>query len=547
MRVSSVSLLLAWVTTPVHGSAGDNQEAQVAGTKNIAIIGAGAAGSSAAYHLQKYAEQENFNVNVTVFEKSSRIGGRTLTVNAFDSPALPVELGASIFVNVNHIMYNATRDFNLSVNDLGATLAGGDITAIWDGKTFVYQSISGQSWWWDAAKMFWKYGTSPYYAIKMVNRVVGSFLKLYEKPYFPFRSLTQRVYELELASITSITGEQLLRQNKINPDFSRDIIQAATRVNYASNLAYIHGLETMVSFATDGAVQILGGNWQIFDNMIQSSKASVYKDTAVTSISLNPLHDASAPKYQLSTKDVSSEQAEEYPVTFDKVIIASPWQFSNISAQEGVIRHSIDTIPYTKLHVTLFTSPFSLRPGFFGLEPGSKAPSTVYTTLGADEEPHKGAEGVGRTGFYSISTLRTVINPKTAKIEYLYKIFSAEAVSASFLSDILGAKVPETFTTVHEETETKDAGVDVISWYYPHWFYSYPIELPRVTFQDPIIGDGLYYTSGIESFISTMETSALMGMNVARLIADDITEAAGEKKAAAGDGGETQSYSNEEL
>ncbi|CAI6093489.1 unnamed protein product [Clonostachys chloroleuca] len=534
MRASSLTLL-AWATT-VLGSPGDNQEAQVAGTKNIAIIGAGAAGSSAAYHLQKYAEQENINVNITVFEKSNRIGGRTLTVNAFDSPALPVELGASIFVNVNHIMYNATRDFNLSVNDLEATLSGGDITAIWDGKTFVYQSISGQSWWWDAAKMFWKYGTSPYYAIKMVNRVVGSFLKLYEKPYFPFRSLTQRVYELELASITSITGEQFLH-----------IIQAATRVNYASNLAYIHGLETMVSFATDGAVQILGGNWQIFDNMIQSSKASVYKDTAVTSISLSPLHEVSAPKYQLSTKDVSSNQTEEYPVTFDKVIIASPWQFSNISAQEGVIRHSIDTIPYTKLHVTLFASPFSLRPGFFGLEPGSKAPSTVYTTLGADEEPHKGAEGVGRTGFYSISTLRTVINPSTAKIEYLYKIFSAEAVSASFLSDILGAKVPETFTTTHEETETKDAGVDVISWYYPHWFYSYPIELPRVTFQDPIIGDGLYYTSGIESFISTMETSALMGMNVARLIADDITEAAGNNKTDVGDGGETHPFSNEEL
>ena len=30
----------------------------------------------------------------------------------------------------------------------------------------------------------------------------------------------------------------------------------------------------------------------------------------------------------------------------------------------------------------------------------------------------------------------------------------------------------------------------------------------------------MWYTSGIESFISTMETSSLMGMNVARLIAD---------------------------
>ncbi|VUC35529.1 unnamed protein product [Clonostachys rosea] len=548
MRVSSFGLLLAWVTTTVHGSAGESQE--VARTKNIAIIGAGAAGSSAAYHLQKYAEQENFNVNVTVFEKAGRIGGRTLTVNAYDSPAVPVELGASIFVNVNHIMYNATRDFNLSVNDLEATLAGGDITAIWDGKTFVYESVSGQSWWWDAAKMWWKYGTSPYYAIKMVNRVVGSFLRLYEKPYFPFRSLTQRVYELDLASITSITGEQFLRQNKARLPRRRfqSIMYMLTRLypDQPELLARYHPschAETMVSFATDGAVQILGGNWQIFDNMVQSSKASVYKNTAVASISLSPQHEASAPKYQLSTKEVSSEQTEDYPVTFDKVVIASPWQFSNISAQEGVIRHSIDSIPYTKLHVTLFTSPFSLRPGFFGLEPGSKAPSTVYTTLGADEEPHKGAEGVGRTGFYSVSTLRTVINPNTAKLEYLYKIFSAEAVSASFLSDLLGAKVPETFTTVHKEAETKDAGVDVISWYYPHWFYSYPIELPRVTFQDPIIGDGLYYTSGIESFISTMETSALMGMNVARLIADDITEATDENEATV----ETHSYSNEEL
>jgi hypothetical protein len=34
---------------------------------------------------------------------------------------------------------------------------------------------------------------------------------------------------------------------QIDEKFSRHIIQAATRVNYASNLAYLHGLETMVS------------------------------------------------------------------------------------------------------------------------------------------------------------------------------------------------------------------------------------------------------------------------------------------------------------
>ncbi|KAG7149750.1 hypothetical protein HYQ46_001329 [Verticillium longisporum] len=48
------------------------------------------------------------------------------------------------------------------------------------------------------------------------------------------------------------------------------------------------------------------------------------------------------------------------------------------------------------------------------------------------------------------------------------------------------------------------------------------MEYPRITFQEPALGNGLYYTSGIESFISTMETSALMGKNVARLIADEL-------------------------
>ncbi len=45
-----------------------------------------------------------------------------------------------------------------------------------------------------------------------------------------------------------------------------------------------------------------------------------------------------------------------------------------------------------------------------------------------------------------------------------------------------------------------------------------------MTFEDSELARGFYYTSGIESFISTMETSALMGMNVARLIVNDYQE-----------------------
>ncbi len=76
----------------------------------------------------------------------------------------------------------------------------------------------------------------------------------------------------------------------------------------------------------------------------------------------------------------------------------------------------------------------------------------------------------------------------------------------------MGHTVPSTFT----------GGSSPISWYKATVFQAYPKATPRTTFQDPIVGSGVYYTSGMEAFISTMETNALMGKNVARLIVDDM-------------------------
>ncbi|RGP78090.1 prenylcysteine oxidase farnesylcysteine lyase [Fusarium longipes] len=475
---------------------------------NVAIIGAGAAGSSAAFHLRQYALEADIAINITVFEKTDRVGGRSLTVPAYNDPSLPIELGASIFVGANPILVNATRQFQLPVSE-PHRLENDDVTAIWDGVDFVFQTTEGSWGGWDLAKMFWRYGLSPYRVKKLVDGMVGEFLKLYEVPYFPFKSLSQRAEQLGLNRITSLTGEQVLKNANIDPRFSREILQVATRVNYASNLAYIHGLETLVSLATDNAMSVETGNWRIFEEMILDSRATVYRNVTVASV------ERSKTKYIIATEDAHAkgDTARPYGVEFDNIIIANPWQFSNIKAGEGVLDRVIDEIPYTKLHVTLFTSPLELNPEFFGLKPGSKAPATVYTTLAEGEEAGQGADGVGRTGFYSISTLKYLTNPKTGQRERVYKIFSPAAVTAEFLTKILGTEIPKSVVSGKEQDEH-------ISWYYPYSFYSYPIELPRVTFEDPVIGKGVYYTSGIESFISCMETSALMGRNVARLVVD---------------------------
>lgn len=56
------------------------------------------------------------------------------TVQPYDDPRLePIELGASIFVEVNKNMMRATREFGLNF----ANFDDGDSLGIWDGKEFV--------------------------------------------------------------------------------------------------------------------------------------------------------------------------------------------------------------------------------------------------------------------------------------------------------------------------------------------------------------------------------------------------------------------------
>ncbi|KAI1438129.1 prenylcysteine oxidase [Xylaria sp. CBS 124048] len=508
-------LLPTWASSGVLGSSED--------VKQIAVIGAGAAGSSAAYHLRKYAEESGIVINVTVFEKSSRIGGRAVTVNVYDDPIEPIELGASIFVDVNYILVNATRDLGLTTKDPDTN--EGELLGVWDGDSFVYTQDSNSWNWVNLVRLLWRYGTAPYYTKKLVQKTVATFLKLYEEPFFPFPSLSARAFQLDLVKLTGMTGSQFLAANNLPRLFSHDIIQASTRVNYASNLDFIHGLSTMVAMAPEGAKTIEGGNWQIFANMVKASKAALHLNSTVTNIRLN-----ADQKYEIETAeetgDEKSRTTQSRRFTFDDVIIATPFQFANISMDEIAIQHPIDVIPYATLHVTLFASPYEFSPAFFKLPPTSKVPSSVLTTLGGEDASLPGQSGAGTAGFYSATLLRIAMNPLTHRPDYVYKIFSPDAVTPEFLSKLLGVKVPDSFTQ-NGDVKSDNIGDDAtnpVSWFHATVFHPYPQLSPRVTFQDPILRDGLYYTSGIESFISTMETSALMGMNVARLIIDDYAD-----------------------
>ncbi|RHZ44511.1 putative prenylcysteine lyase [Aspergillus thermomutatus] len=490
-----------------------NAEQQPLGTahgspKRVAIIGAGAAGSSSAYSLRKFADSLQIPVDITVYERNSYIGGRSTTVNVLDDPKYPVELGASIFVSVNYNLVNASKELGLTVRsaDHARPRESDDTLGIWDGEQFVLVLQDTYSWW-NIAKLIWRYGLSPIRTQSLMKSTVNKFLRLYDSPYFPFRSLTSAAAAVDLLNSTSIPGDVFLQNGGISTDFSRDVIQASTRVNYGQNLPLMHGLETMVCMATDGPVSIEGGNWQIFDGMLRNSQVDVRVNHSVTSIQRNA--DGTL------TVGFKATEVEESSV-FDEVVIAGPLQYSGITI-EPPLEHVPDEIPYVKLHVTLFSSPHRISPRFFKITSNSCAPETVLTTLPRGVDLGSSKAGVGPAGFWSISTLRTVQAPRsdgTHEKHYVYKVFSPERLTASFVGAILGLE----HKGYSANSTIGDLPKDDVSWHHEKIWNPYPFLYPRVTFEDTMLAPNIWYTGGIESFISTMETSALMGKNVAALI-----------------------------
>ena len=282
--------------------------------------------------------------------------------------------------------------------------------------------------------------------------------------------------------------------------------------------------------ATDGAMAIDGGNWQIFDKMVSVSGSDLKLKTEIRHVQHH------GDRYRLESwgeqcwNDVCIEDNRYYE-DFDTVVLASPYQFSRVSFDPS-LENVPDEIPYVRLQVSLFTSPHRISPSFFGMAASVSAndiPEMILTTLPEGEEltsDDRGKRGVGPAGFWSISMLRK-IDAEDGTTQYLYKVFSPEKLKARWVADLLalspGSYDPESTDSGLAQLNKRD-----ISWCHEKVWRSYPYELPRLTFEHIRLADakkgnggGIFYTSGIESFISTMETSALMGKNVASLIVQE--------------------------
>lgn len=227
--IFSVSLLVPFVFANHHHDQQQPQLSKPPSPRRVAIIGAGAAGTSAAFHIANFSASAGIPVHISLFERSSYIGGRSTTVNVYNDSTEPVELGASIFIPANRLLFEAADRFNLKLVSAGDRAPEGwtaDELGIWDGEKFVLTQGSGG--WWDMARLILRYGFwSPMKVQRLVNSMVDRFLGMYEEPIFPFEEIETAAERVGVLGLVATTGRSYLEEQGVSRRFFWEVIQAA--------------------------------------------------------------------------------------------------------------------------------------------------------------------------------------------------------------------------------------------------------------------------------------------------------------------------------
>jgi prenylcysteine oxidase/farnesylcysteine lyase len=139
--------------------------------------------------------------------------------------------------------------------------------------------------WWQTAKVLWRYGLN---APRRANGLVASMLTSYERLYSPLSPVWDTIESLSGAlgfkmHVAQSTDEYFIAQG-VSAQFTHEMVEAATRVNYGHNVEDIHALEGACSMAADKASSVVGGNFQVFEHMIAASGARLALETEVCNV-----------------------------------------------------------------------------------------------------------------------------------------------------------------------------------------------------------------------------------------------------------------------
>ncbi|KAG9063965.1 hypothetical protein KI688_004079 [Linnemannia hyalina] len=479
---------------------------------------AGAGGSSTTFYLQKllqppgeplHKHQLLHPTTITIFDQSDKIGGRCqvfFTTNPADpenskpEQELAIEVGASIFVKVNHHLADSTEEFGLKVKKLDD-----ELLAIWDGDKFLFTESSWKFW--SILKGLARWGIAPIKLNRLLKTTLDNLLSFYTSPE-SYTSIHEFSTAHNIHTEASMLTNEYLESHGISKQYAQEVVEVATRVNYGSNLDDIHALGALVTMAANDAQQIEGGNFQIFEGMVAKSGAEVRLGTKIARVRrLEPRYEGEEPQFEESTN-----------IHFDISLPPQP------------------KVDYRTIHATFVRG--HVNPSYF-YAPTSPARSS---TPSAKDFPTHILSTNSRAEFISLSIQARLSNGET-----ITKIFSPEVLSKDLLDRLYSNRtwvkhkewkaypklrpIPlvekeddaEPEVVVGEGESASSEQKQVVFERHARKQHEQDAQKKAVEAWGQVeVVPGVFYVKSFGPLISTMETETIAGKNIARLLRDQI-------------------------
>lgn len=466
----------------------------------VAIIGAGIAGASAAYHL--HDQHADADLDVTIYEAKPQVGGRIKAATVYDGAytSQQVETGVQSFYINDECVQHLIDETGLR-RKLQSHYPVKRSVAVWDGTHLVYRGAGDLKarTWTDWARYAWRYGVSVNNMRQWLSMKLPQFQRVLGRSEYVDRNITRSTENLGLTVELKRNARSLL-YNLTSPKFSREIVQAITRAWLGQNLATMHGLAALAAMnpaATDSVMN--GGNHKLIERLIKLSDVDLNLNSTVTKIQRSPIRKyrltIETPSYDHDQAASNHEEAE-----YDIVVIAAPLQMADIEFDNHTHIAATSRRPYTTRHVTHFTSWNPLSSTYFNLSSSSSMPSKIYTTSSADNSA---------CPFFSIEHSEASLGLHGCKpqSENMYKIVTASPVLDATILSLIGQDPDRTL---------EDAGVRWV--HREEWKHAFLEYDGGSMLDDMEIGAGIFYTGAGEEVVSSLEMSCRMGRRSAQLI-----------------------------
>lgn len=441
----------------------------------IAIIGSGICGASSAYYLS----QTFPNLDITVFEKSSHVGGRMAEVFYRDTHA---ELGAGIYIEANRNLVELAKKFNCP-----STLFDRNRRTIcWDGESILYKS----NVWFSKIRLVYNYGWSLFRLYRYLHSKLSEFMRCYDnidpnKMDIPaFESPHDFLKTINMVDLLDKTGIEHVREIGMKENFIRDFLYGVVSGIYNNRIETINAVA--ISVALQGVFQkaykFTEGNNSLVKKMLvdKNDFCTVKIDTEVREVIYNQKSKNYTLKYHLqgSTKVEQSDYAI--------VIIATPLKQSNIKFTNLHFKQNMDLVNNNKKVITTIVEG-KIKNEFFGLSPNEPLIESLYLCEGSDKK------------LPSVKSLDATANFKDGTS--LYRIESGEPMTQKKLNEVFTSPKVITAQT---------------------WEFAYP-SLPTIKPEKLIkfrLNDGLFFPNAMEFTASCMEMESIAAKNVVKLIAE---------------------------